>query len=295
VTVIIPTFNWSGVLPHSIGSVLRQTRSDFELLVIGDGCMDDSEVVVAGIGDPRVRWINLPANTGHQSGPNNEGLRQARGDFIAYLGHDDLWLPDHLEKLVAALERGADLAYGIVEVIAGDGQTRTPAPVEMANYREGIWIPPSGVAHRREAALKAGGWPNFSRVDRDPEQVLWAQMHNAGCKFAFIPSLTAVKFSASLRKDVYKTRPTHEQAAWSARIQSEADFQTVELLKMLSCAVNLPMESKPFVRVFREFLLDFRGRVRRRLFGRPRIPALTREEFFNKRRRFKGLDPKPPP
>src|SRR5918911_4537877 len=117
VTVIIPTYNWSSVLPYSIGSVLRQTFSDFEVLVVGDGCTDDSESVVKAVNDKRVRWINLPVNTGHQSGPNNEGLRQARGEIIAYLGHDDLWLPHHLSCLVAAIAAGADLAFGITERI----------------------------------------------------------------------------------------------------------------------------------------------------------------------------------
>jgi len=74
VTVIVATYNWSTVLPYAIASVLDQTMRDFELLVVGDGCTDDSEQVVAGIRDPRVRWINLPANTGHQFGPNNRGL-----------------------------------------------------------------------------------------------------------------------------------------------------------------------------------------------------------------------------
>ena len=92
VTVIIATYNWSSVLPFAVGSALGQTFRNLEVLVVGDGCTDDSEAVVTAIDDPRLRWINLPENTGHQSGPNNEGLRQARGQLIAYLGHDDLWL-----------------------------------------------------------------------------------------------------------------------------------------------------------------------------------------------------------
>src|SRR5690349_20582249 len=96
VSIIMATYNWSSVLPYSIGSVQHQTLPDFELLVVGDGCTDDSAEVVGAIGDPRVRWIGLENNSGHQSVPNNEGLRQARGEIIAYLGHDDLWLPDHL-------------------------------------------------------------------------------------------------------------------------------------------------------------------------------------------------------
>lgn len=115
VTVIVATYNWSTVLPYSIGSALRQTFRDFELLVVGDGCTDDSAEVVSALGDPRVRWINLPKNSGHQSGPNNEGLRQARGKIIAYLGHDDLWIPHHLSILIGALDsERADIAHGMM-------------------------------------------------------------------------------------------------------------------------------------------------------------------------------------
>src|SRR5580698_4528947 len=113
VTVIIPTYNYAEVLPYSIGSVLRQTFTDFELLVIGDHCTDASESVVSAVADERVRWINLKSNVGHQSGPNNEGLNQARGELIAYLGHDDLWLPHHLELLLKTIDSGVDLTYGI--------------------------------------------------------------------------------------------------------------------------------------------------------------------------------------
>ena len=54
VTVIIPTYNWSSVLHYAVASVLRQTYTDFELIVSGDGCTDDSEEVVTAFDDPRV-------------------------------------------------------------------------------------------------------------------------------------------------------------------------------------------------------------------------------------------------
>src|SRR3954452_8082281 len=127
VTVIIATYNWSAVLPYSIGSVLRQTFRDFELLVVGDGCTDDSEQVVTSIDDPRVRWINLPRNTRHQSGPNNEGLCHARGELIAYLGHDDLWLPHHLKSHVKMYdETQCDLAYSLCFTIGADESSIWP-------------------------------------------------------------------------------------------------------------------------------------------------------------------------
>src|ERR1041385_1945984 len=99
VSVIIPTYNWSSVLRYSIRSALWQTMQDFELIVVGDGCTDDSAEVVASFQDPRVSWHNLPSNCGSQSIPNNKGLELARGQYVAYLGHDDIWLPQHLEIL----------------------------------------------------------------------------------------------------------------------------------------------------------------------------------------------------
>jgi len=81
VTVIIATYNRSNVLPYSIGSVLRQSFHDFELLVVGDGCTDDSESVVAAMGDPRVRWISLPGYPIHMERQRRGAppLRRARG------------------------------------------------------------------------------------------------------------------------------------------------------------------------------------------------------------------------
>lgn len=214
VTVILPTYNYSAVLPYSIGSALDQTFTDFELLVIGDGCTDDSEQVVRAIVDPRVRWINIP-HYGHQSGPNNEGLRQARGEYIAYLGHDDLWLPDHLSVLVAALDAGADLAHSVLAMIPRRGRIRI-APRE--------WKPPTSVMHRRDVIETAGGWRDHRELMDTPEGDLWNRFEQAGCRIVFVDRLTAIKFPALWRKNVYRERPSHEQAAWLARIRSGEDL-----------------------------------------------------------------------
>src|SRR5215216_5001189 len=96
VSVVTATYNYSSVLKYAIQSVLWQTYQNFELWVIGDACTDDSEAVVASFGDSRIHWVNLPENSGNQAVPNNEGIARARGKYIAYLGHDDLWYPNHL-------------------------------------------------------------------------------------------------------------------------------------------------------------------------------------------------------
>jgi glycosyltransferase involved in cell wall biosynthesis len=289
VTVIIPTYNWSSVLPYSIGSVQRQTFTDFEVLVVGDGCTDDSDAVVGRIGDPRVKWINLPTNTGHQSEPNNEGLRQARGQFIAYLGHDDLWLPHHLSCLMSALKQGADLAYGaILFLLAGpDGPHRWFCPTHE-RYQPGMSIAPTSVVHRRSVTDHVGGWRHYRELDTLPDADLWRRAYTANYRIAFVPRLTAIKFPAAARRDVYKIRPCHEQAAWSERIQNEDGFETAEVIRTV-----LPMiaecEPKPYWILLHDFMRrTCKGPMRRirRLISPRTRPKI---DLIDARREFKGL------
>lgn len=295
-TVIIPTYNWSSVLPYSIGSALLQTFTDFELLVVGDGCTDDSEAVVEAVGDPRVRWVNLPSNTGHQSGPNNEGLRQARGELIAYLGHDDLWLPHHLSCMVDALARGADLAYAVTEMVRPQGDRPKHATLRQS-YRPGMWLPPSCVVHRRSLTESVGGWRDYQELSVDPEVDLWQRAHDAGYRLTFVPRLTVVKFPASWRRDVYRERPHHEQAAWLKRIGEEENIEAVELTRMLIAAAEARAEAKqekPYRDLLRMMLRETTRRVRRRLIGRGATPPPPPQgEQIEARRQFKGLGHNP--
>ena len=270
VTVIIPTYNWSAVLPYSIGSAVDQTFTDFELLVIGDGCTDDSEHVVTAIGDARVRWINTP-RFGNQAGPNNEGLRQARGEFIAYLGHDDLWLPHHLVVLVRALDGGADLTHTLALMVPPPS-TATPANVAPLNFRV-----PSSVMHRRRLVDEVGGWRDFRELKGTPEADLFGRFEAAGYRMEFVPRLTVIKFSALWRRNVYRERPHHEQAAWLARIRSEPDLEAVELARIAS-----------------RYKLSYTSRLLR-LFSEPKewIAFLTRRKGSRMKawQRVKGIEP----
>ena len=272
VTVILPTYNWATVLPHSIGSVLSQTFDDFELLVIGDGCTDESEEVARSTGDLRVQWRNLPANTGSQAGPNSEGLRLARGEFVAYLGHDDLWLPRHLERMVAALGAGAAMVHG--RQLRVDPR-RSPylMPEPGWQYTRGQWLAPTSFAHRREPAREAGGWRFPGQTgELDPEADLWARISDRHGRPQLVPYLTSVKLPATLRAGIYRARPHHEQTRWLLRIRAEKDPETA-LLQACSdppdpetgSASALPDE----------------------ISGKKMVSAAERQRV---RRRFKGLD-----
>jgi glycosyltransferase involved in cell wall biosynthesis len=112
VSVIIATYNRAHTLRHAVQSVCNSSFSDWELIVVGDGCTDDTAQCVSSFNDPRVRFVNLARRFGHQAGPHNHGLTLARGRYVAFLNHDDFYFPDHLEKCVAELESsGADLVW----------------------------------------------------------------------------------------------------------------------------------------------------------------------------------------
>ncbi len=79
-SIILSTYGRGGLIKPTIESVLRQSFGDFELIVVGDGCADDTEQAVASFASDRISWRSLAQNSGSQSAPNNEGLRHARGD-----------------------------------------------------------------------------------------------------------------------------------------------------------------------------------------------------------------------
>jgi glycosyltransferase involved in cell wall biosynthesis len=221
--VVIPTYNWATVLPYSMASALGQTMENFELLVIGDGCTDESEEVVRAVGDARVQWINLSANAGSQVGPNNEGLRRARGTYLAYLGHDDLWLPDHLRHLIEATKSGAAIVHGLQLRIEPE---RAPylAPPPAWRYKPGSWIPPTSLLHRVDHARAIGGWRFASETAHlDPESDLCARLARKFGAPQRVDHVTSIKFPAARRRDVYRLRPCHEQKRWSERIQEASD------------------------------------------------------------------------
>jgi glycosyltransferase involved in cell wall biosynthesis len=223
VTVVIPTYNYANVLPYSIGSVLDQTMREFELLVIGDGCTDDSERLVSAIDDARVQWINLIENTGHQSGPNNEGLRRARGTVVAYLGHDDLWLPHHLEVLLTALDAGAPAAHTTM-LLAEPGVACYTWPPPAYSYARRDWMPPTATAIRRDHALAVGGWRDPTQTGLlEPETDFMARIADRFGPPWWVPHLTCIKLPAAYRRNVYRTRPTHEQDFWLRLIRAARD------------------------------------------------------------------------
>ncbi len=96
ISVVIPTWNRADFLPDAINSVLNQTIPVYEVLICDDGSTDNSKNIVESFANARVKW--LPGNhVGLPAVPRNRGVRAAKGDWIAFLDSDDIWLPDKLK------------------------------------------------------------------------------------------------------------------------------------------------------------------------------------------------------
>ena len=109
ITVVIPVYNRERFVREAIESILRQSYPDFELLVIDDGSSDGTSEVVCSYSDERVRLVRHEKNLGIPQ-TRNDGVRHARGDYIAFLDSDDAAYPVRLERQLAFLDSHPDYA-----------------------------------------------------------------------------------------------------------------------------------------------------------------------------------------
>ncbi len=121
VSVIVPAYNVAAFIEGAIECVLAQSFRDFELLIVDDGSPDDTVARCRRYDDPRIRVVSQK-NRG-LAGARNSGIREARGEYLAFLDADDLWRCDKLEKHVAHLERCPDVgvSYSVSQFMDEDG------------------------------------------------------------------------------------------------------------------------------------------------------------------------------
>jgi glycosyltransferase involved in cell wall biosynthesis len=249
VSVVIATYNRTHTLRHAVQSVRNSSFTDWELIVVGDHCTDDSAECVASFNDPRIRFVNLPVRTGHQSGPNNHGIALSRGKYVAFLNHDDLYLPDHLGACVAELERsGADLAW----VAAATARPKATPDGGMPFSFALIGVPQSGAGFspfatclascwtfRRDLADRVGPWQSPDRLFVTPSMDWLFRAWRSGANLQFLPVVTVIVVLAGPRPGSYaqETSPEHELIAQLLREDPKYREKILE-----EAAVNEAME-----------------------------------------------------
>jgi glycosyltransferase involved in cell wall biosynthesis len=140
VSIVLPTFNRREFLPPAIESVFAQTLTDWELIIADDGSEADTRAYLRALDNPpRVRVLYLP-HTGRPAAVRNAALREARGEFVAFLDSDDIWLPMKLQTQIASLRRHPSCNWGYTRFVLVDASGN---PTAWAR-RTGGWPVPGG-------------------------------------------------------------------------------------------------------------------------------------------------------
>lgn len=182
VSVVVPCYNAEDYIGEALASVRKQTRQPLETLVIDDRSTDGSVDVVRSFED--VRLLENPVNMGNGL-VRNRALFEARGDLIAFLDADDVWLPHHLETVVELLERFPEAAVGFsgVEFFGNrEGQWRTRLP--EGEPADAFWeclratcVPQMTAVVRSEVLADVGGYQQPSPAYRSaPDYDLWLRL-----------------------------------------------------------------------------------------------------------------------
>lgn len=191
--------------------MLAQTEPSLELLVVGDGCTDNTaEVIEPYLSDPRVQWFDYPKAPGFGYANRNKVLRRARGLYIAFLGHDDIYFNDHLEILGRHLDQNPqiDLVYSRPLWVDRNGDI-FPSPwnlndPSMYDYfmQERNEIPALCFIYRATLHQQLGYWNE--QIEKAGDWELWKRFLGARpqANFHFEPQPTGLHFKAS-----WKTGP----------------------------------------------------------------------------------------
>jgi glycosyltransferase involved in cell wall biosynthesis len=197
VSAIVAVYNGEGCVARAIDSVLAQQFESFELIVVDDASRDATPRVLAGYGD-RIRVIRRKRNRG-LAAARNCGVDHARGQFVAFLDADDMWLPGRLAKTVEALQSHPTTTMSFSDVVPVDnnglalaptylhpGMARPPLMEDL--LKEGWWpILPSSVTIWRWVFDRVGGFAEeYKSAAGFEDTELWFLLRELG-DFAFVP------------------------------------------------------------------------------------------------------------
>jgi glycosyltransferase involved in cell wall biosynthesis len=199
VSVLIGAWNNAATLPRAIESILEQTLSDLELIVVDDGSTDETPEVVGRYSDPRLRRLELEHMGISRS--LNHGLEEARAPIVAIEDADDWSLPTRLERQLEAMERSPEAAVvgcWMDEVDEAGQPLRPRQPRRSGSVRGALFrynpIPGTASMLRRNPALAAGGFDPSFRYSADYD--LWSRLA-AGHDIICLPEVLAVRRMSS--------------------------------------------------------------------------------------------------
>lgn len=191
VSVVIPTFNHADFLRSAIQSVIDQTYTNWEAIIVNNFSTDNTIGVIAEFNDPRIQLVNY-RNQGVIAASRNEGVRLATGSVVAFLDSDDHWFPDKLAKCVEQIDQGNDVVcHGenwsseglpVRAVFYGPAKNSTPKKLLF----RGNCISTSATIVRTSTLNEVGGFSENSEFITAEDYELWIKLAKVTERFYFL-------------------------------------------------------------------------------------------------------------
>lgn len=194
--MVIPNFNYGHFLGEALSSVLEQTFSNFEVLVIDNNSSDSSECVCSDFGDNRISFHKF-SNGGSIAASRNRGVELSRGEIIAFLDSDDAWFPNKLSTALSAIDAGSDFVFHDLRVqgkknLIGAKRTRGRQirQHEIGDLLiQGNPIATSSVVLKRDVFKSIGGMDTGLEIVGVEDFDAWIRIAQAGYRMKYEPKI----------------------------------------------------------------------------------------------------------
>jgi glycosyltransferase involved in cell wall biosynthesis len=195
VSIVTPNYNGVKYIEYSIQSVINQTYTNWELIIVDDCSTDDSINIIKEYikKDKRIKLFQMPQNIGLPAVPRNFGIEKATGDFIAFLDSDDVWLSNKLqEQINLAQEKDAAVIYSYYEKITNEGLRndriiQTPLSVNYKQLLKGNII---GCLTGMYSITKLG--KVYFLYEKHEDYILWLSILKKGYTAYAVPKVLAL-------------------------------------------------------------------------------------------------------
>lgn len=194
VSVIMPAFNAEQFIETAISSVLQQTYTNWELIVVDDGSTDSTASKVQALAAEEKRIMYLFQPNGKQGKARNTGIRRASGAYIAFLDADDCWMRDKLEmQLYLLKQHGAQVAFGDIMIIDAAGRAVSgtwgvreasfSGEAGLIAFLENNRVPLLAAIAEKSAIETVGGFRESTEVQYGEDYSLWLRLLQQGALF----------------------------------------------------------------------------------------------------------------
>ncbi len=189
VSVVIPTHNRPDFLRKTLQSIIDQTYSRIEIIVVSNGCNGNNKQVVKELNDQRIIYLDQE-DSGGPAAPRNHGIKIAKGQYIAFCDDDDLWAPEKIERQVKALEDNLEYGLSYSKMLRFDNQKQwanahEEGPASLQSLLYVNTVPISSVFMRKSLLDKFGGFSESHGVGSS-EDYEFLLRHSASTKFYFL-------------------------------------------------------------------------------------------------------------